>query len=74
MKENSLERQIIQHMKDHHLGKWVSPATVIGIINDPGTFKALNNLIDGGIIEKKYVNKLPFIRYSEPFRHLKVIK
>lgn len=75
MDEISLEKRIVDHLKMYHLGKWVSPACATSVVtNNPLVFEALSNLIKRKIIDKKYVNNLPFVRYIEPYRKLRVVK
>jgi len=69
------EQEIVNYMQEFFPGKWVSPHAAVWKCTTPGCFTALNNLIEEGIVEKKYIDGLPFVRYIKPYtRKLKAVK
>lgn len=70
----SQEQQIINELREFHSGKWVSSWAAVWNCETPGCFTALDNLVKAGIVEKKYINDRPFVRYIEPISKIKVIK
>lgn len=57
-------KAIVANMRRHHSGKWVNCAVAIGSL-EPRAFMLIDELVKHKIIERKYINGLPLVRYTD---------
>lgn len=57
-------KAIVANLRRYHSGKWVNSAVAIGSL-EPRAFMLLDELVNDGIIERKYINGYPLVRYTD---------
>ena len=63
MSANDDMKAIVANLRQYHCGKWVNCAVAVGSL-EPRAFMFLDTLVESGVIERKYINGLPLVRYT----------
>ena len=69
-----MKQAIIKNMREYHAGKWVSPGIAVYNVSGDNVFRALDELVKDGIVERTLIGGMPFVRYTPQTPTLKVIQ